>query len=304
VLTADLIRECPRSLRAPLARYLSGEASGEITLMHFALQFGDAGLLGSLLATLAGMAPGRKELADLLSLAETNRNDLAQVTALAEDGLVNILPNEGDAVTAIREQFDRAVAIAPEASVALYSLGSANILDRATSEIATCLVHWGLLRPDATVLDIGCGIGRIERALAPMVGTITAIDVSPGMIEEARRRCRDLANVAFEQCGGCDLAGFRDRSFDLVLAVDSFPYLFAAGPEIVARHLRDAARVLRPGGAVVILNLSYRGDEEADRRDLERLAGINGFTIRRAGTRDFTLWDGLTFLLTIPAHRE
>jgi hypothetical protein len=122
------------------------------------------------------------------------------------------------------------------------------------------------------------------------------------MIEEARRRCRDLANVAFEQCGGRDLAGFGNRSFDLVLAVDSFPYLFAADPEIAATLAR-----CRPGssagGATVILNFSYRGDAEADRCDIERLAGINGFTIRCANTRDFTLWDGLTFLLTLPAHR-
>jgi ubiquinone/menaquinone biosynthesis C-methylase UbiE len=94
----------------------------------------------------------------------------------------------------------------------------------------------------------------IERALAPLVGRITAIDVSPGMIEEARRRCRNLANVAFEQCNGHDLSDFRDPCFDLVLAVDAFPYVFAADPEIVARHLQDAARVLRPGGAAVILN--------------------------------------------------
>jgi SAM-dependent methyltransferase len=292
------------SLRAPLARYLAGEGSGEITLMHFALQFGDAALLGSLLVSLAEAAPERRELAELMRLAETNMDHLGQLNALAKDGLVSIPSDEGDAVAAIREQFDRAVAVAPEASVALYSLGSADILDRATTEIATCLAQWGLLRPDATVLDIGCGIGRIERVLAPLVGTITAIDVSTGMIEEARRRCRDLANVAFEQCGGRDLAAFRERSFDLVLAVDSFPYLFAADPEIAAQHLRDAARVLRPGGAVVILNFSYRGDEEADRRDIERLAGINGFTIIRAGTRDFTLWDGLSFRLTLPARHE
>jgi SAM-dependent methyltransferase len=287
-----------------LARYLAGNASGEITLMHFSLHLGDAGLLGSLLATLAGAAPERKELADLLRLAETNMVHLGQVTALAKDGLVNISSEDGDAVAAIRRQFDRAVGVAPEASVALYSLGSADILGRATTEIVVRLAQWGLLRPDAAVLDIGCGIGRIERALAPRVGAITAIDVSAGMMEEASRRCRDLLNVVFEQCNGRDLAGFRDRSFDLVLAVDSFPYLFAADPEIVARHLRDAARVLRPGGAVVILNFSYRDDEKADRHDIERLAGINGFTIRRAGTRDFTLWDGLTFLLTLPAHRE
>jgi ubiquinone/menaquinone biosynthesis C-methylase UbiE len=194
--------------------------------------------------------------------------------------------------------------VAPEASVALYSLGSAAILDRATTEIAKRLAEWGLSRSDAAVLDIGCGIGRIERALAPQVGAITAIDVSSGMIEEARRRCGDLTNVTFEQCNGRDLAEFRDGSFDLLLAVDSFPYLFAAGPEIVAQHLRDAARVLRPAGAMVILNYSYRRDEEADRQHIGLLARINGFSIRRAGTRDFTLWDGLTFLLTLPAHRE
>jgi hypothetical protein len=54
----------------------------------------------------------------------------------------------------------------------------------------------------------------------------------------------------------------------------------------------------------VILNFSYRGDVEADRRDIERLGAANGFLIRRAGTRDFSLWDGLTFLLTRPARRE
>jgi 2-polyprenyl-3-methyl-5-hydroxy-6-metoxy-1,4-benzoquinol methylase len=300
----DFIAECPPSLRQPLVRFLTGEASGEITLMHFASQFGDARLLGPILATLAGAAPERKELADLLRLVETNMDHLAQVTALAKDGLLNIPSDDGDAVTAIREQFDRAVAVAPEASVALYSLGSADILDCATSEIVNRLAEWGLLRSDATMLDIGCGIGRIERALAPLVGTITAIDASSGMIEEARRRCGDLANVAFEQCGGRDLAKFRDRSFDLVLAVDSFPYLYAADPEIITRHLEDCARVLRPNGTLVILNFSYRGDEEADRRDIERLAAANGFSIRRAGTRDFTLWDGLTFLLTLPAQRE
>ena len=304
MLTARLIAECPPPLRAPLARYLAGNASGEITLMHLALQLGDASLLGALLATLAGTAPERKELAELLRLAEANMNHLGQVAALAKGGLVNIPSDEGDAIAAIGDQFDRAVAVAPEAAVALYSLGAADILDRATSEIVSRLAEWGLLRPDATVLDIGCGIGRIERALALRVGAITAIDVSSGMIEEARRRCRDLANVAFEQCKGRHLAGFGNQSFDLVLAVDSFPYLFAADPEIIARHLRDAARILRPGGAIVILNFSYRGDEEADCRDIENHASANGFTIRRAGTRDFTLWDGLTFLLTLPVHRE
>ena len=72
-------------------------------------------------------------------------------------------------VSAIRALFEGAVAIAQEASVALYSLGSSQILDRATNEIMTRLAEWNLLGLDLTVLDIGCGIGRIELALAPLV---------------------------------------------------------------------------------------------------------------------------------------
>jgi SAM-dependent methyltransferase len=209
------------------------------------LVLGEAGSLSSLVEHLAGAAPGRKELADLCRLFVTNRAHPAQVTALVNSGLVNIPSSCG--VASIRHQFDRAVAAASEVSVALYSLGSVEVLDRATDEIATRLAEWSLLRSGLAVLDIACGTGRIERALASQVGRITAIDVSPGMLTEARRRCSDLANVVFEQCDGFGLAGYPSRSFDLILAIDSFPYLFAADPEIVARHLRDGARFLRPG---------------------------------------------------------
>jgi len=116
------------------------------------------------------------------------------------------------------------------------------------------LAEWELLGPDRAILDIGCGIGRIERALAARVGTITGIDLSPGMIAEARRRCRGLANVTLQACEGRDLAGFADQLMDLVLAIDSFPYLVAIDPEIAEAHVRDAARLLRPGGALLILN--------------------------------------------------
>jgi SAM-dependent methyltransferase len=304
MLMDRLNRACPPQLRGLLARYLAGEVSAEIALMQFALHSAGVELLYPLLDGLLAAAPHRPELADLVRLAEANTDHLSQLTALSKRGLVRIACAAGDRISAIREQFDRSVALAPEASVALYSLGSPDILDRATGEIIARLEQWQLLRPDAKVLDIGCGIGRIERVLASRVGAITAIDVSPGMIEEARRRCRGLPNVRFEQCNGRDLAAFADRSFDLVLAIDSFPYLFAADPAIIAQHMRDAARLLRSGGALVIVNFSYRGDDAADRCDVERLAFADGFTVRLAGSRDFTLWDGLTFVLVLPVHRE
>ena len=82
-----------------------------------------------------------------------------------------------------------------------------------------------------------------------------------------------------------------------MLAVDSFPYLFAADPAIAARHVSDAARLLRPGGALLILNFSYRGNSDADRADVAWLASEHRFVLERAGTRELSLWDGVTFLL-------
>ena len=123
------------------------------------------------------------------------------------------------------------------------------------------------------------------------------------MIDEARLRSRDLANVKFHQCNGRDLTAFEDRSFDLILAIDSIPCMFAADPEIAVRHIRDCARRLRSGGTPLDPELSYRGDE-ADRRDVQQLTAAIGFNVQRLGTRDFLLWDGLTFLLRLTSHRE
>jgi ubiquinone/menaquinone biosynthesis C-methylase UbiE len=148
------------------------------------------------------------------------------------------------------------------------------------------------------MLEIGCGIGRFEEALAPALRLAVGIDVSRSMLQAARERCAALADAAFVQTSGLDLAAFRDRSFDLILAVDSFPYLVQAGPELLARHVAESARVLRAGGDLVILNLSYRGDLDQDRRDLAALAA-EAFEVRRNGAQgEFRLWDGAAFHLS------
>ena len=190
--------------------------------------------------------------------------------------------------------FDRAVAHSPEASVALYSLGDPAILAAATAEIVEWLHGEALLPPSADVLDLGCGIGRMAGALAPRCRSIHGLDVSAGMVAEARRRWAGLPNVRFEITSGHGL----DRppaSLDLVLAVDSFPYIVQAGPDVAARHVSGAARALRPGGALVVLNLSYRGDPVADRADAEGWAALAGLAMRDHGT-PFRVWDGTAFV--------
>ena len=80
-----------------------------------------------------------------------------------------------------------------------------------------------------------------------------------------------------------------------MLAVDSFPYLVQAGVSVAERHVAEAARILRPGGTLAVLNLSYRG-LEADRADAARWAVTYGFRLDRDGETPFTLWDGAVFL--------
>lgn len=201
----------------------------------------------------------------------------------------------------LRAFFDEAVALSPAASVAVYSLGDEALLAVATDEAVGLMQQLGILGPDRELLDIGCGIGRFEQALAPRVGTITGIDISPGMIEAARARCAGLGNVRHALTSGRELGLFGPCSFDAVLAIDSFPYLYrAGGVDLVRGQLREIARVLRAGGDLLVMNLSYRGDLALDRADAAAFAAELGFQLRRNGTSDLRTWDGTTFLFRKP----
>ncbi|CAL8972502.1 Demethylrebeccamycin-D-glucose O-methyltransferase [Rhodoplanes serenus] len=200
-----------------------------------------------------------------------------------------------DAVAHWAAVFDRAGARSPEASVALYSLGRPALLDAVTDEIVAWLAAQGLLGADRRVLDLGCGIGRFLVALAPQVALIVGTEVSAVMARTARTRSRDHRNVAVLRTGGRDLAPFRDETFDLVLAVDTMPYLVAAG--VADRHVAEASRVLRPGGSLVALNWSYGGDIATDRAAVASLAERSGLAVRVNGSHPFRGWDGAAFLL-------
>jgi SAM-dependent methyltransferase len=200
-------------------------------------------------------------------------------------------------IAELRTVFDRAAALSSEAGVALYSLGSPAVLNSATEEIIARMRHWGLTGPDRLLLELGCGNGRCVEQLAGEAHLIVGIDISEKMLEHARARCAGMEHTAFVRVSGEDLAAFRDASFDLIYAVDSFPYLWRVGPEFVSRHFREARRLLRPAGSLLILNFSYRGDIDLDRASIARLAEETELDIEIDGTREFQFWDGVTFLL-------
>ncbi len=102
-----------------------------------------------------------------------------------------------------------------------------------------------LLTKQATVLDIGCGIGRMDRHIAPRVKKLIGIDVSGEMVRRARERLRGLGNVEFVEGDGRSLAPLASASVDVVFSHICFQHM----PKSVMReYCREAHRVLVPGG--------------------------------------------------------
>jgi SAM-dependent methyltransferase len=103
-------------------------------------------------------------------------------------------------------------------------------------------------RPDANVLDLGCGGGHVSYFVAPVARAVTACDpaaeLESAVSAEAARR--GLANVTTEQAPAEKLP-FDDASFDVVVARHTTHHW----PD-VRRGIREAARVVKPGGVVVI----------------------------------------------------
>ena len=293
----------PPSFRPILARCLAGTVSPQVALMQMICESESAAAVRAAVDEVTARTDADSRATD--SIVRDRVDDLTRILVDHEDGvdrIVDMLRSNVDSsapaatveegIAYCEQLFDWSVQQSEEASVAMYSLGSPELLARATGEVVEQLARWGTLGADRTVLQIGCGIGRIERAIAGRVRAAYGIDVSVEMVRAARRRCAGLANVHLEKSSGHDLALFEAEQFDLVYAVDTFPYLLQSGPELVERHFAEAHRVLKPAGDFVIFNYSYRGDLDADRADVRRLARASGFVVLDDGVRPFALWDG------------
>lgn len=281
------------------AEVLAGDAPPNIALMRLLIEAASPDAVRDALRTAssaAGPAAGARAAA-LCGMLDAHPAAWATIRAVMAEADHAASPADGaDPVAHWASVFDRLARVAPEAGVALYALGSPELLAAATGEVVGRMRDWGLLGPDRHLLEIGCGIGRLSLALAPEVASAVGLDVSAEMIAEARRRAGSRPNIRFATTSGRDLAAVPTASVDIVLAADVFPYLVAAGEDLARRHVEEAARVLRPGGALLILNHSYRGDLEADRREVQALFSEAGLVPERAGTRDLALWDAATFL--------
>jgi SAM-dependent methyltransferase len=103
-------------------------------------------------------------------------------------------------------------------------------------------------------LEIGCGPGRLMLPMSRHFGEIHGVDVSDEMATLARERLSDVPNAHVHVTSGADLGLFEDEYFDFVYSYIVFQHI--PGRAIVLNYLREAQRVLRPGG---ILCCQLRG---------------------------------------------
>lgn len=156
---------------------------------------------------------------------------------------------------------------------------SAGQWDRMRADLfgdACHLAAFGALADPAwTIGDLGCGTGHVTEALAPFVRQVIAVDGSAAMLAAARKRVRDLPNVELRR-GELEALPIEDDHLDAALVMLVLHHL----PE-PARALAEAARVLRPGGRVILVDMLPH-DREAYRRQMGHVwLGFSDDQLRR-----------------------
>ena len=156
-------------------------------------------------------------------------------------------------------------------------------------------------QPQWRVLDVATGTGHLSRALASRVAHVTAVDLTPEMLDEGRRQAAKdgIGNVTFEE-GDAERLPYVDGTFDLVTTRLSFHHFVDPGPA-----LGEMVRVCRPGGRVAVIDLlspndvalaeRYNGYERLrdpshvralTRDELTQIIERAGLTIEEAAIRD------------------
>jgi len=161
-------------------------------------------------------------------------------------------------------------------------------------------------QPGHRVLDIGVGTGRIAQLLAPRGVQVYGIDISPGMLDQAKMRLIG-SQVNFTLADAGQGIPFKDASFDFVICFRVIKYI-----PTWRRTIQEVARVLKPGGIYLleitnrysVAHLSGRGQDylTLSFKEVKEQLEANGLLILRfeAGTRlPFPLYVRVNSLLIL-----
>jgi ubiquinone/menaquinone biosynthesis C-methylase UbiE/predicted transcriptional regulator len=143
-----------------------------------------------------------------------------------------------------------------------------------------------LFDPRWVVGDLGCGTGQTSEAVAPFVARVVAIDRSSEMLQAAKRRLRDQPNVDIRR-GELEALPIVAEELDVAIMMLVLHHV----PDPLA-VLRETARVLRPGGRLVLCDMLPHDREEYKQQmghvwlgfaedQLRRMLTVNGFDTPR-----------------------
>jgi SAM-dependent methyltransferase len=113
--------------------------------------------------------------------------------------------------------------------------------------VAPILSRYGLSTTAGTILELGCGAGRMTHSFARRFKRVYALDISLEMLKRARKIHLDRSNVVWLLSNGADLGCVKSNSFDFVFSYLVLQHL--PKEALTRRYLEEMVRVLRPGGA-------------------------------------------------------
>lgn len=178
---------------------------------------------------------------------------------------------EWPALTHDRLRLRRCLAERTGDSRAFYA-GVAGEWERLRSELYgsrfTDLALHALLPPDWIVADLACGSGAVSISLAQGVRRVFAVDQSREMLAAARKKSRGVRNIDWKQ-GELEALPIETSACDAAVMLLALTHL--ESPE---RALAEMARILRPGGRAVIVDLLRHDREEFRRRMGQRRSGF------------------------------
>ena len=140
-----------------------------------------------------------------------------------------------------------------------------------------------------SVIDIGCGEGRFCRLLSELGAAVTGVDLTEALIEQARNVGSDSETYLVGDAE--NLEEVRDESFDLAVS-----YIVLVDLEDYRSSIRQAYRVLRPGGRFIVCNIHpmrtavKSTDGWISDRSRKLFYPVDNYT--EEGEREFLWWSG------------
>lgn len=141
------------------------------------------------------------------------------------------------------------------------------------------------------VLDIGCGTGRLCRALGEVCAKVTGVDIAPEMVERARRENAHIAGLQFLLVSGEDIAPIQSDSIDFCFSYLVFQHIPLK--RAIRRYFEEILRVLKSGG---IAKIQVRGTPGNPPGKVLWFRGFGSFYVA------ITLWRGWVPLLWVRSY--